>query len=79
MQDADNIVDFLFVHGQQCVLGAADLLEDVVNIVFDIEADNIVLWHQDIVYGNLFQIQYIQQHALRSPRYTTTGLIDNGT
>ncbi len=42
----------------------ADLFDDVVPVVVQVDADDLVARHHDVVDGDLFQVQDVHQHAL---------------
>ena len=79
VQHAFDIVDIAFVDRQAGMLAGADLTEDVADIVFNIQADDLVLGDHDVIDGHFFQVQYIEQHALTLTGDGVSGFMHNGS
>ena len=75
---AHHIVDIVVIYGQAAVRAAGDLLGNLFPAVVEIDTDNFIARHHNIVHGDLFQIQDIQQHGLMFTGNQATGLIDHG-
>ncbi len=78
VQDADDAVDFPSIHRQPGVLALAQLFDDPVPVVVDIDADDLVARHHDVFDGGVFQIQDADQHLLVAMRNHGAGLRHDG-
>ncbi len=63
MQDSHDLVDAIAIHGQPRMFAAADDRGDICIVFIEIDADDLVVRHHDIVDSDLFQIEDAQQHA----------------
>ena len=61
---ADDVVDIFFVDRQTGVLGVTQLVDDLVNITFDIDTDNIVARDHNVIHRHLLKVKNTQQHIL---------------
>jgi len=68
VQHADDVLELLFVHRHPRVRTRADLFEDVVPAVGDIDRRDFAAGYHDVVDGDAFQIQNAEQHPLMSVR-----------
>ena len=78
VQHADDAVDFSLVHRQAGVLALAQLLDDPIPIVVEVDADDLVARHHDVFHRGIFQIQDADQHLLMAMRNHRAGLGDHG-
>ena len=60
----DDVVDVAFVHRHPGVLAGADLGEDRLEVVVEIDAGDLLTRHHDVVDGDILQIEDRQQHRL---------------
>ncbi len=78
VEDAHGIVDVAPVDGQTRVLAAAYQPQDLVDGVVQVDADDFVARHHDVVHGDLFQIENAQQHVLVPARQHGAGFVHQG-
>ena len=78
MQDADDVVDVVLVDGQAGVLAVADDYLDLGNVVREIDADDLVVRHHDVVDGHFLQVEDAEQHLLVAAGNTAAGLVHDG-
>ena len=64
VQHADDAIDFPLINRQARVLALTQLLDGPVPIIVDIDADDLVARHHDVLHGGVFQIQNADQHLL---------------
>src|SRR5690554_592150 len=57
-------MDVAAVNRNPGVLRGVKLVNDVVNVVFNVDADDFVARHHDVVHGDLLQVENAQQHFL---------------
>ena len=57
MQHADDVVDIALVNRQAGVLAAADLFEDAFQAVVQVDADDFVARHHDVIDRDIFQVE----------------------
>ena len=57
MQHANDIIDIVFVDRQASMLSAANLQKNVIEIVFDIDADELVSGDKNVVDCHAFEIK----------------------
>jgi hypothetical protein len=62
MQDADDFIDIVPIHGQSCVLALVDDSFDLVLLVIEIDADDFIMRHHDIVDRDFFEIENADKH-----------------
>ena len=70
VKDSDDLVDAVFVHGQTRVLACRDNVLDDVDIVIQIDTDDLVVRHHDVVHRDLFKVENADEHlpiASRDP------------
>ena len=78
VQKADDAVDFALIHRQARVLTLPQLLQDPVPIIIDVDADDFVSRHHDVLDGGILQIQNADEHLLVAPRNHRAGLGHDG-
>ena len=59
------------------MLALAKLLDHAVPIVVDVDADDLVARHHDVLHGGILEIQYADQHLLVAVRNHRSGLRDH--
>ena len=66
------------IQGQARVLALAQLLEYPVPVIIDVDADDLVARHHDVLHRGIFQIQDADQHLLMASRNHRAGLGNHG-
>ena len=64
VQHAEHVVDVVLVDGQARVLAVGEHSKYFVHVVVDVQADDLVARHHDVVDGDVFQVEHPQQHVL---------------
>src|SRR6056297_193624 len=59
-----DVVDVAFVNRKSCVLAAAQLTQDCVSVVLQIDPYDLVAGHHDVIHGYFFEIEDADQHVL---------------
>ena len=78
VQDAFDLIDIALEHGHQRVGTAGYTTQYRFVIIFKINAVDLISRHHDVVHGDLFKIEDIDQHVAVSARYKTARLVNNG-
>ncbi len=78
MQDADDVVDVTLVDRHPRVLTGADMAEDDVEIIVQVDAEDLLTRHHDVIDGDVLEIENRQQHALVATRDHAAGFVDHG-
>ena len=78
MQDTDDVIELAVVDGQARVRRLAQLIEQILPAVLDIDTGNLLTRHHDVVHGELLQIEDRKQHLAMPGRDHGTRLGDHG-
>ena len=78
VQDADQRLELAVVHRDARVPALADLFDDVVPVVLEVDAVDLAARHHDVVDRDLFQVEDAHQHALVAVRDDGARLGDDG-
>ncbi len=76
MQHSHNLIDMLTVNGQSGVFAPGDEVLNLPDVVIQVDADDLVVRHHDVIDRDLFQVEDAQQHLPVPFRYTTAGLVN---
>src|SRR5690554_1310264 len=75
MQHADDVVDVTLVDWQAGVLAGTDLFENAFQAVVQVDADDFVARHHDVIDRDIFQVEDRQQHGLVAMRNQGAGFV----
>ena len=73
---ADQVVDISGVNRDAGVGKIGDQLQGFVPVVLEVDADDFAARHHDVVDGDLFQVEYAEQHIAVRIRNEAAGLVD---
>ena len=78
MQNADDLVDIVAVHGQSGVFTFLDDAFDVTDVIVQIDANDLIVRHHYVIDRDLLEIENADQHPTVSIRNSATGLVHDG-